>query len=198
MIAAEPEQKGERLGTVTYPGKTLPVLDIAYKGDAFNTDNRMYLAAQLLGELAFGETSELYKKLYIKDQNVDMLNASIPQNRDLTLFEILVRVKKEADLDAVRDEVYATLGKYQTVPVSAERLAELKRRQRYQFLMNLDTPDRVAGRLARFAALTGGIEVVDKLFAAMETVTPDDIMAAAKHYFVPERRTVVVLKGARQ
>ena len=29
--------------------------------------------------------------------------------------------------------------------------------------MHLDTPDTVAGGLARFVALTGGIEVVDQL-----------------------------------
>jgi predicted Zn-dependent peptidase len=31
----------------------------------------------------------------------------------------------------------------------------------------------------------------------MESVTPQDIVNAAKKYFTPERRTVVVLKGAQ-
>jgi zinc protease len=195
-VAAEPPQTGERSAAVTYPGRTLPLLDIAYKGDAFNPDNRTYVAALLLGELAFGETSELYKKLYIQEQRVDMLRASIPANRDMPLFEIVARVKKEADLDAVRDAVYGTLLQYQTTLVDARRLGDLKRRQRYQFLMNLDTPDRVAGGVARFAALTGGIEIVDKFYAAIDTVTPEELRAAATRYFVPERRTVVVLKGS--
>ena len=64
--------------------------------------------------------------------------------------------------------------------------------------MNLDTPDRVAGRLAYFVAITGGIEAVDAYYATLAKVTPEDIMNAAKKYFVPERRTVVVLKGAAQ
>jgi zinc protease len=63
--------------------------------------------------------------------------------------------------------------------------------------MGLDTPDHVAGGLARFVALTGGIEVVDQLYAQLNKVTPADIMAAAQKYFVPEQRTVVVLKGAQ-
>ncbi len=196
-IAAEPPQKAERSASVTYPGKTLPVLDIAYKGDAFDPANRLYVAAALLGDLAFGETSALYKKLYITEQKIEMLDASIPVNRDMPLFEVLARVKKETDIDSIRDDIYATIRTFQTVPVDAQRLSDLKRRQRYQFLMGLDTPDRVAGGLARFAAISGGIEVVEDYFAAMETVTPDDIRAAAQHYFVPERRTVVVLKGAR-
>ena len=64
-----------------------------------------------------------------------------------------------------------------------------------EFLMNLDTPDRVAGRLAHVVAITGGIEAVDAYYAALAKVTPDDIMRAAQKYFVPERRTIVVLKG---
>ncbi len=197
-INAEPPQHGERSAGVTYPGRTLPVLDIAYKGDRFNSDNRTYVAALLLGDLAFGETSELYKKLYIQEQKVDMLDASIPVKRDTPLFEIVARVKKEADLDAVREAVYATLLQYQTTLVDARRLEDLKRRQRYQFLMNLDTPDRVAGGLARFVAITGGIEIVEKLYAAIDAVTLEDIRTAATRYFVPEGRTVVVLKGSQQ
>jgi predicted Zn-dependent peptidase len=61
--------------------------------------------------------------------------------------------------------------------------------------MNLDTPDRVAGRLAYFVAITGGIDAVDAYYTALAKVTPEDVMKAAKKYFVPERRTIVVLKG---
>jgi zinc protease len=197
-ITPEPPQTAERSAGVTYPGRALPVLDLAYKGDPFDPDNHSYVAALLLGDLAFGETSELYKRLYIQEQKVDMLDASIPMNRDRPLFEIVARVKKEADLDAVRDALYATLLQYQTTEVDVRRLEDLKRRERYQFLMNLDTPDRVAGGLARFAAITGGIEVVEKLYAAIDRVTPEDIRTAATRYFVPARRTLVVLKGSHQ
>ncbi len=78
-----------------------------------------------------------------------------------------------------------------------EKLNQLKRRDKYAFLMSLDTPEHVAGGLARFVALSGGIEIVDRYYAALERVTPDDIREAARKYLVPERRTVVVLKGAR-
>ena len=64
--------------------------------------------------------------------------------------------------------------------------------------MGLDTPDRVAGGLSRFVAITGGIEIIDQLYSSMDKVTPQDIMHAAQKYFVPERRNVVVLKGVQQ
>ena len=83
-------------------------------------------------------------------------------------------------------------------PVEEKKLNDLKRRNKYSFLMGLDTPDRVAGGLARFVAMSAGIDVVDELFSQLDTVTSQDIMRAAGRYFTPERRTVVVLKGAAQ
>ena len=194
-VQQEPPQKAERTGTVTYPGKTLPILDMAFKGDSFDPANTDFVAATVFGDLAFGETSDIYKKLYIQEQRVDELQASIPLQRDMPLFEIVARIKKDEDIPLIQDEVLKTVASFQTTPVDAQRLAGVKKRRRYEFLMNLDTPDRVAGRLAYFVAITGGIDAVDAYYTALAKVTPEDVMKAAKKYFVPERRTIVVLKG---
>ena len=194
-VQQEPPQKAERTGTVTYPGKTLPILDMAFKGDSFEPANTDFVAATVFGDLAFGETSDIYKKLYIQEQRVDELQASIPLQRDMPLFEIVARIKKDEDIPLIQDEVLKTVASFQTTPVDAQRLAGVKKRRRYEFLMNLDTPDRVAGRLAYFVAITGGIDAVDAYYTALAKVTPEDVMKAAKKYFVPERRTIVVLKG---
>jgi zinc protease len=196
-IAPEPPQAAERTAAVSYSGKTLPIIDIAYKGDPLDPDNLDYVATLLLGDLAFGENSDLYKKLVIKEQNVQFIASSIPMNRDVPLFEIYSMVKKEEDVNYVRDEVYRTLEEFKTEPVAAKKLNDLKRRNKYSFLMGLDTPDNVAGRLARLVAVTGGIEIVDRLYTQFDKVTPKQIMSAAKRYFIPERRTVVVLKGTQ-
>ena len=197
-IAPEPPQTKERTGTVSYPGKTLPILNIGYKGDAFDPSSRRFVAALLLNELAFGETSDLYKKLYIKEQKVEFISGGVPLNRDVPLFEITAMVKADADIDYVRDQVYSAVAAFQAAPPAAQRLNDLKKRQKYGFLMNLDAPNKVAGGLARFAALTGDIAVVNDLYTAIDAVTPADVQQAAKAYYVPERRTVVVRKGAAQ
>ena len=46
-------------------------------------------------------------------------------------------------------------------------------------------------------ALTGGVESINRLYTKMGTITPQDIMSAAKKYFVPEQRTVVVVRGGQ-
>jgi zinc protease len=197
-VQPEPPQTEERTADVEYQGKTLPIIDIAYKGDALDPNNRDYVAALLLGDLAFSENSDLYKKLVIQEQKVQWIQSSIPNNRDVPLFEVVSMVKKSEDIPYVRDEVYKTLEEFKTKPVDARKLSDLKRRNKYGFLMGLDTPDAVAGGVARFVAITGGIAVIDQLFTKADSITPDDVMSAARKYFVPERRTVVVLKGAQQ
>ncbi|RPH37919.1 insulinase family protein [bacterium] len=198
QIVPEPPQKKERTAEISYPGRTLPIIDIGYKGEAFDPESTSYVAALVLGDLAFGETSDLYKKLYVKEQKVEFIAPSIPMNRDLPLFEVYSMVKTADDVAYVRDEVYKTLEEFKTKPVDAKRLNDLKKRQKYSFLMSLDTPDHLAGGVARFVAMTGGLEVIDRLYSKFETITPQDVMAAAQKYFTPDRRSVVVLKGAQQ
>ena len=195
QIVPEPPQTAERAADVTYPGKTLPIIDIAYKGDAFDPANKDYVAALLIEDLAFGETSELHKKLLLKEQKVQSLAGSVPMNRDQPLFEIYAMVKKPEDIAYVRDEIYRTIEEFKTKPVDPGRLRDLQRRNKYSFLMRLDTPNAVAAGLARYVALTGDIAAVEALYAQLDRITAEDIMRAAKKYFTPERRTVVVLKG---
>jgi zinc protease len=196
-VVPEPPQKAERTAEISYKGKTLPIIDIAYKGDAFDPGSKDYAAANLLGDLAFGETSDIYKKLVINEQKVQFISASVPVNRDLPLFEIYSMVKKLEDVNSIRDDVYKTLEEFKSKPVDEKRLSDLKKRYKYGFLMGLDTPDHVAGGLTRYVAVTGGIEDVDRLYKQIDAVTPQDVMKAAQKYFTPERRTVVVLKGAQ-
>jgi zinc protease len=197
-VPKEPPHTKERTAEVSFPGKTLPILDITYQGDALDATNIDFAAAMLLSDLAFGETSDLYKKLYLQEQKVESINADVPVNRDAPLFEIYAMVKKAEDVNYVRDEIYRTLEESKTKPVDATKLENLKKRNKYGFLMGLDTPERVAGGLARFIAITGGIEVIDQLYTTMDKVTPADIMHAAQKYYVPEHRSVIVLKGAQQ
>ncbi len=195
-IPREPEQTKERSGQVKYPGQTLPVLTIAYKGEAFDPSNRDYVAALLLGDLAFGRNSDIYKKLVVQEQKVEFIAADIPLNRDLPLFQIVAMVKKAGDLDSVRDEVYRTLEEFKAKPVAAERLKQVKQRNKYAFLMELDSAGGVAAALARLVAITGGIEAVDELYAAFDRLTPSDVQEATKKYFDARRRTVMVLRGS--
>lgn len=195
-IPVEPDQEEERNVSVRYDGRSLPLLWLSYKGRAFDPSDRSWAALSLLAELAFGETSRIHKDLVLDKQWVQFLAADIEMNRDPGAFDVYTRVKKPENVDAVLAAIDATIDRFRREPVTEERLANLKSRLRYSFLMGLDTPDRVAGALARLVAVTGSLSSVDTLYQTFDAVTTEDIRTAAERHLVPARRTVGRLTGA--
>jgi zinc protease len=195
QITPEPVQNGERRVDVAYEGRALPLVWIGYKSDAFDPADGNVVAAYLLADLAFGENSELYKRLVIREQKAQMLGGDFGFNRDPKLYDVYARVKEAEDVPYVIEQITLTAEKFKTDLVSQEELDNTRKRLRYGYLLDLDTPGSVASRLARTIALTGGIEAVDQLYATMDELTREDIRAAAQRYLLSERRTVLVLKG---
>jgi zinc protease len=196
-IPPEPAQTAERKVEVTYKGRSLPLVWVSYKGDAFDPSDKMVVSAYLLGDLAFGENSDLYKKLAIREQKVESISGDFGFSRDPKLYGINARVKDEKDIAYVIDEIDKAAEKFAREPVGDDELENIKKRSRYGYLMSLDTPERAGSRLARTVALTGGIEAVDELYATIATITAEDVQAAAQRFLQKERRTVLVLKGAK-
>ncbi|HEX5420474.1 MAG TPA: pitrilysin family protein [Gammaproteobacteria bacterium] len=192
-VPAEPAQQGERRVSVAYDGRTLPLLWAAYKLDRFDPENKLYAAASLLADLAFGPASEAHKRLVLDEQAVEFLHARANRSRDPGLLDVYARIKDPAKIDYVLGVLESTIERFSGEPPDPERLAALKSREKYGFLMSLETPDGTAQRLARFIALGGGLEGVEKLYSAYEAVTPQDVRAAAERYLDAERRTVGVL-----
>ncbi len=196
-IPKEPEQKKERRAQVIFSGRTLPILTIAYKGIAYDPENIDYEAIDIFNELAFGETSEIYNKLVIKEQRVQFLSANLGMNRDPNLITIFTMVRDENDISNIEHELENTIQKFQKELVSPEKINIQRDHSKYGFLMNLDTPEKVAGGLARIIAVTDGIKAVDEYYAMLAKVAPEDIQKVANKYFVKQKRTVVVLKGGK-
>jgi zinc protease len=197
QIPAEPEQTAERRVDVAYDGQTLPIVMIAYKLPLYDAADRTRVAADLFADLAFGETSEAYRRLVLDEQVVEDLDAGASYNRDPGLLEIYAHVKDPAKVDYVLGVIDETIASFRAEPPDAGRLADLQRRLRYGFLMGLQTPDAVAERVAQFVALSGDLTGLDLLHATYAAITPPDVQAAAERYLRTERRTVGVLRPRR-
>jgi len=195
QVPVEPEQKAERHIEVPFDGKTLPIVAIGYKCLGFAPDNIAVAACQLMGDLMFGETSDVYKKLVLDQQRVQFISADFSANRDPQLLTIYSMIKDPNDVAGVESEIDSAIAYCQTHPVDESRLRDLKSNLRYGFLMGLDTPGKVADALNGIAAITGGIEALDRFYATLDRVTPKDITDAANTFLVKDKRTVVLVKG---
>ncbi len=196
-IPTEPEQKSPQEASVKYPGKTLPILAIAYKSLAYAPESVEYLASYIIGDLLFGKTSDIYKKLLIKEQKVQVIGTEFSKNRDPNLNSIYIMLNSKDDIDYVRSEINKLIEKYRNELIDEKKLEDLKMNLKYSFLMSLDTPEKVAGGLAREVAITGTINTVDTFFETLEKVKPEDIKNALNKYFAPERKTTITLLGGK-
>lgn len=192
-VPVEPEQTAQRRLTVAFEGRTLPILAVSYKGDALKPGDPTMMAATLAGEIAFGQTSDIYRKLVLEEQRLDFIAPSFGFSRDPGLWSVLARVKDPADVRAVEGEIFRTVAGLQREEVSAEKLAQVRSRLKYGFLSGLSTPHNVAESLCRFIAMTGDMTAVEEMYATLDRVTPADVKRAAGLYLTPERSTVTVV-----
>jgi zinc protease len=201
QLPEEPSQIAEKRATVAYQGETLPILAIGYKAPAFSPDNKEFAALSLLSDLAFGETSDLYQKLVLKEQKADFITADYSPHLGPHLFTVYARLKKAEDLASVEESVHQTLEQMKQKPVDEKRLADLKSNRKYSFLMSFDTSKSITNGFYNsntpYVALIWGVKGVDTLFATYQSVTPQDIQKATQKYLQKEKSTVVTLTGAK-
>jgi len=191
-VRAEPPQNEDKFVQIPWKSRTLPILTVAFHGPAFSDTHTDMAALNLFSQLAFGETSDLYKKLVVQDQMVESLSGQMRQNRDPGLFFIFARIKKAKDIAAVRDAIDKTLEEAKTKPVSQSRLADVRSHLKYSFAMRLDDADHVAGTISQFIAMANDPESVNRYYALYDKITPKDIMNVVKKYFVNTNRTVAL------
>lgn len=192
-IPAEPAQTAPRSTHIDWPSPTLPIVAVAFRGPAYSDDKKDKMALDLLAQVAFGENSDLYQKLVLKEQKVDVLAPDFSNQMDPELFVVLARVKDPKDVDYVRDQIQATFKRYTSELIPQAKLDATRSRQRYSFAMAMDSSDAIAGTLAPFISLRRTPETIDKLAARMDTITPQDVRDLAAQYFRDESRTIVTL-----
>src|SRR5256714_5141341 len=81
-IPDEGAQNEPREQHVDWPSETLPVLYVAFRGPAYSDENKDHAALDLLAPMAFGENSDIYQKLILKEQKVDSLYTVSDDRRD--------------------------------------------------------------------------------------------------------------------
>ncbi|HVR44878.1 MAG TPA: pitrilysin family protein [Thermoanaerobaculia bacterium] len=193
-VPAEPAPGGPEYAHVAWESQTIPWVTVAFHAPAFAEKPKEFAALDVLLSLWFGPTSDLYKKLVEQEQVVDSLSAFYPPREDSTLATILSRVKKTDDAKYVRDEILKTVAKARTEPVERQKLEDAKSNARYGLAAGLDNTDAIADLLAEFAHYERApIATINRLYRTAETLTPEDLLAAAKSTFTDARLVVTTL-----
>ena len=192
-IPHEAEQTAPLSTEVAWPTPTLPWVAVSFKGPAYSDIAKDKPALDLIGSLGFSQTSELYQKLVIKEQKVDMLGADFEDHRDPYLLTVIARVKDPKDIDYTKSEIIKAFESFKTTPVPESKLSDVKSNLKYGFALSLDNSEAIAANLAPYISLKRTPETLNKLYDLYASITPQDIQQMAKKYFVDSKRTTAVL-----
>lgn len=190
-IPVEPPLAGPRYSHLAWDGPTQPWLLNAWRGPAFDADSSDTPALMLLAELHFGNTSEIYQQLVVRERLVDQFFANAPTNKDPGLFTIGARLTDPAHAGAVVAAIQDTLLRARTEEFDARRLAETKSRVKYAFAATLNSAASIGATLARFVHHDRDPETLNRLYARFDRVTPAEIIAAANSVFTDANRVSV-------
>ncbi|HKP36547.1 MAG TPA: pitrilysin family protein [Pyrinomonadaceae bacterium] len=197
-IPAETEQTEAREQHVDWPSETLPILYVAFRGPAYSDDKKDKAALDLLAPIAFGDNSDLYQNLVLKEQKVDSLSFIFEDRADPELFLVAAKVKDAKDMDYVKQQILATYSRFTKEPVSKAKLDSTRSRMRYAFALGLNSSEAIAGALASYIALRRSPDTIEKLFSVYDSITPEDIRQAAAKYFVEKHRSIVTLTTKKE
>ena len=193
VIPVEPPQTAPRDMTVRYPGRTLPILTINYRAPAWSATDRIGVALTVLGEVAFGPNSAIYRKLVLRERRVQALGPSFGLSRDPYLVSVQATVANPAETKAIESELLATVNTFHDTLPDAGLLASIKSNLRYRFVMGLETAQDIAFAVRTPIVSTGRLEPIEEYYATLESITAEDVREAARRYLVASGRTIVTM-----
>jgi zinc protease len=192
-IPAEPPAKAPVYAHVPWSSPTLPIVTVAFRAPAFSDKDKEYAAMDLLMDLYFGPTSDVYRRLVQQEQKVDVFGPDVPQNVDPTLTTVFGRLKNISDATYVRDLMMETFAKARTNQIPADLLAAAKSNGRYSFVRTLDNTESIAATLARYVRFNRSVDTLNNLYDVYQSITPADLQAVAKKYFTDENLVITTL-----
>jgi zinc protease len=192
-IPAEPEPESTTLAHVEWPVATIPWVTVGFHGPAFSVTEPGFAALDILFDLFFGPTSEVYQELVEQRQLVDQIFPWVSGQQDPGLMTVLARVKRPEDTPVVRDRILRAVAEARARPVESRRLEDAKSNARYGFARTLDNSESIAATLARFVRYERRYETLNELYRQYAALTPGHLHEAANRYLTERRMVLTTL-----
>ena len=187
----EPVQLGERKISLTANAE--PVMFIGFHKPAFPSKDDAVINV-ISGILTQGRTSRLQKDL-IRDKQIayNIAAGSTPGSRYDNLFVFQATPRSPHTNEELEKAIMEQLEKLKTEPVSMEELQKIKNNLEAGYIRGMKSNQGLAMTLMRYQLLFGDWKTYFKMKEAINSITPEDIMAVAKKYFTIENKTTAYL-----
>ena len=194
-VPVEPPLGGPKYEHLQWEGPTQPWFVMAFRGPAFVPNEKDMPALDLVSEIYFSQSSDIYKQLVLEDQSVDQLFGYFPNQKDPGILLVAARLTDAAHAVDVRDKINQTLAEARTQLVPEQKLEETKSRLRYSFTSGMGSSGSIGAILAGFAHFDRDIEIINDVYASYDSLTAADVRNAANTYFVDDSRVTFTLSS---
>jgi predicted Zn-dependent peptidase len=187
----EPPQEGPR--TVILENSADSLVALGFKRpDEFDREDAVLDVVQFV--LAGSRSSVLWKDLVTSRLATNAVARSTwPAGRSPHLFTIVVAAAPGHTAEETQNAALATLGRLQTEPVDEPTLSRAKTQARTALVRRLADNSAIASTLALYASDYGDWRRVFAAAEAFSRVTAAQVQIAAVKYFIPSRRTSVLM-----
>jgi predicted Zn-dependent peptidase len=191
VATVEPRQLGER--RIEIVDDSEPQLMIGYhKPTLPERDDYIFDVITML--LADGKNSRLYKKLVVEKQLTSDVSAFYgPGSRYPNLFIIAAVPRSPHTVQEVAEAIYGELEILKREPVSVRELQQVLNKLEADDIRAMGSNSGLAYRLTEYESIAGTWRYITEHRSNVATVTPADVMAAARKYLVPDNRTVAYI-----
>ena len=191
-VPVEPPQEAPREQHLTWDAPTPARLTVAWKVPGYTTTAIDTAALDVAGQLLFGETSPLFRKLVLEERKVlSMEESGGWHRRDPHLYLVESKFQDASIRDGLVTEIQAAVDALAKGEVDVKRLEDVKSHARYGRLMRLETVGEVAGYLAGIIGVAGDVGAAERYFDQLAKVTAADVQRIAAEQLTANRRTVL-------
>lgn len=192
-IPVEPASTGQIYKHVKWESPTQPWFTLAFHGPADDPSVVDKEALDLLLQINFGRTSEIYQELVTNKQLADQFYAFAPSKKDPGLIYFAARLTNPDNYIAVKNAIVEGIVKARTDLVETVKLDDIKSATRYGFATALDNSATIGEILASTVQRNRDPELINQQFATLKKVTAQDLQMVANKYLVDDGRLMVSL-----
>lgn len=153
-------------------------------------DPDFYALQVIQGLLTDGKTGRLYRKLVEGEEIASAVDSTNNAGRYPGWFEIQVELLQGKDRDKAEQIVLDELKALRDQPVSDAELKRIKRRLLAGTIFGRESVHALAESIARGVTIND-LEFLKNYLPRLQSVTAEEVQAAARKYFDPEQRVVV-------
>ncbi len=193
----EPPQQAERRLSKSYSNTPLPAVIEGYQMPALCAPDSypLSLASNILSA---GESSRLYRRLVYQDRLAVEAAGLGNFTEDPNLFWVFAIMNEGKTWAEGEKAIGAVLDQLKAQPVDSKELEKAQNQEIAAFILGRQTMQSKADALGRYAVLGKDAGLINTELARYLRVTAADIERVAREYFVPQRRTVLVVEPPKE